>query len=199
MTPRGRLLVKLAVGQSVALGAALLVVRAVGVERAALVPARRRGWLTAGGGLAAYAASTAMIRCGTLARRPRTRRWIAGELAAVEAINPDGALETALYLPVALQAAVLEELLFRGLLPAALARGDSRTYATRALLPLFGLGHLYQGRLYRVVSTMATGLLLAEVARAGRSIRPAIALHAALDLQLLFVRDHPLRPATTTH
>jgi len=199
VTSRGRLLVKLAAGQSVALGAVLVVVRAVGVERAALVPARRRGWVTAGGGLAVYAAITAAVRCETLARRPRSRRWITGEFAAVEAINPDGALETALYLPVALQAAVLEELLFRGLLPTALARGGSRTCATRALLPLFGLGHLYQGRVYRIVSTMATGLLLAEVARTGRSIRPAIALHAALDLQLLFVRDHPLRAATATH
>jgi len=123
VTSRGRLLVKLVAGQSVALGAVLVVVRAVGVERAALVPARGRGWVTAGGGLAAYAAITAAIRCETLARRPRSRRWITGEFAAVEAINPDGILETMLYLPVALQAAVLEELLFRGLLPTALARG----------------------------------------------------------------------------
>jgi membrane protease YdiL (CAAX protease family) len=98
--------------------------------------------------------------------------------------------------PVALQSAALEELLFRGLLPAALARGRSRTAPTRALLPLFGLGHLYQG-LHRVVVTTAIGLLLAEVARAGRSIRPAIVLHAALDLQLLWLRDHPLRPAAS--
>ena len=45
--------------------------------------------------------------------------------------------------------------------------------------------------------TTAIGFLLAEVARAGASIRPAIALHAALDLQLLWLRDHPLRPTAS--
>jgi len=192
VSPRARQLAGAAAGQALALAAVLLAVRAVGSERAGLAPARRRGWLAAGGGLVALVMVTAAIR-GTLARRPRSRRWIARELAAVEELNPSGGLEAALYVPVVLQAAALEELLFRGLVPTALARGRSRTAPTRALLPLFGLGHLYQGP-NRVAVTMGIGLLLAEVARAGRSIRPAIALHAALDLQLLWLRDHPLRP-----
>jgi len=193
VSPRTRLLAGAAAGQALALVAVVVMVRVVGPERAGLAPARRRGWLAASGGLLALVVTTAAIR-GTLARRPRSRRWIARELAAVEELNPRGGLETALYVPVAIQAALLEELLFRGLLPAALARGGSLTPPTRALLPLFGLGHLYQG-LHRVAVTTAFGLLLAEVARAGRSIRPTIALHAALDLQLLWLRSHPLRPA----
>lgn len=94
-------------GQALALIAVLLVVRAVGPERAGLAPARRRGWLAPGGGLAALVVNTAAIR-GTLARRPRSRPWIVRELAAVDELNPDGKLETALYVPVALQAAALE-------------------------------------------------------------------------------------------
>ena len=192
LSSRTRLLAGASAGQSVALVALLLVVRAAGHQRAGLTPARRRGWLAAGVGFAALLGTTAAIR-GTLARRPRSRRWIARELAAVDDLNPAGRFEAALYVPVAFQAAVLEELLFRGLLPAALAGRGSRTCPTRALVPLFGLGHLYQGW-RRVGVTAAIGLLLAEVARHGRSIRPAIALHAALDLQLLWLQNHPLRP-----
>lgn len=82
-----------------------------------------------GAGLVALVSTTVAIR-GTLARRPRSRRWIARELAAVEELNPVGGLEVVLYVPAALQAAVLEELLFRALVPTALARGGSRTRST---------------------------------------------------------------------
>ncbi len=49
----------------------------------------------------------------------------------------------------------------------------------------------------RVLATAATGLVLAELARLGRSVQSAIAAHIIIDLQLLWLMDHPLRPGGT--
>jgi len=178
--------------QAPALLLAAGVARAVGPERSGLREARPAGWVAAAASTGTLIWLTAAIR-GTLARRPRSRRWIARELQAVEPLNPETRLEAAIFSVVAVQAGLLEELIFRGLLPGLVLGGRHRTAVSRALVPAFGLGHSYQGA-YRVITTGAIGFLLAEVARSGRSAHPAIALHCALDLQLLWLMGHPLRP-----
>jgi hypothetical protein len=81
LSPRVRLLAQAAAGQTAALVAVLVVVRAVGPERAGLARAGRRGWLAAAGGLVALVVVTDAIRGGALICRPRSRRWIVRELA----------------------------------------------------------------------------------------------------------------------
>lgn len=193
MTPRARELARGAAGQAVALAFVGGLARAVGRERSGLRSARYGGWAAAAGATAGMIGLTAGIR-GTLSRRPRSRRWIARELEAVDSLNPQTRAEATLWTVLAVQAGILEELIWRGLLPGLLLGGDARTAVSRATLPIFGLGHAYQGA-YRVITTAAIGLLLAEVARAGRSVQPAIATHIAFDLQLLWLMDHPLRPS----
>lgn len=113
----------------------------------------------------------------------------AQQYARVEFLVPHARRERAIWPLVCLAIAVIEELVYRGLfvLYAAALLGIDPWWLVLPVSVLFGLGHRYQGWL-GVVGTGGLGLAFGILTVATGSLWPAIALHAAFDFRLMYVR-----------
>jgi len=118
----------------------------------------------------------------------------AQQYARVEFLVPHAQRERTIWPLVCVAIAVIEECVYRGLfvLYAATLLGIDPWWLVLPVSVLFGLGHRYQGWL-GVVGTGGLGLMFGIVTVATGSLWPAIALHAAFDVRLMFVR--PPAPA----
>ena len=115
---------------------------------------------------------------------------------------PGNAAERAIWVVLSLTAGICEEILFRGFLIRLLHEGALALPVAGALALsclCFGLGHFYQG-LKGIVSTAIAGLGFGLLFLLSGSLLPCIALHALMDLQMVYVmRPIPGEtPATAT-
>ncbi len=104
--------------------------------------------------------------------------------AAMRSLLPRTALETALWVLLALSAGFCEEITFRGYFQAqfeALTRSKGMALIMQAAL--FGLGHTYEG-LSSALAIVGYGVLFGVLALWRRSLRPAMLAHALTDLIL---------------
>jgi membrane protease YdiL (CAAX protease family) len=102
---------------------------------------------------------------------------------------PQGALETALWIVLALSAGFCEEVTFRGYFQRQFEAYTHRPALALVLqAALFGIAHGYQG-LPSVLAIAGYGVLFAALALWRASLRPGIVAHALTDLALgLFAR-----------
>jgi membrane protease YdiL (CAAX protease family) len=132
----------------------------------------------------------------------RGPRWRGAYAAAIRrgfstlpGLLPGAGAERAAFILVSLSAGVCEEILFRGFL-IRLLHGGALAFpllgALAASSLIFGLGHAYQG-FKGVLSTAVAGLFLGLLFLLSGALIPAMALHALLDLQVVYV----LWPAST--
>lgn len=117
------------------------------------------------------------------------RAALAVQLKPVAALLPRTAGERRVFALLAVTAGVCEEVLYRGFLLAALrwvAPGLSHPALIVLTAAAFGLAHLYQGG-RGVVLTGLAGAYFAWIAIATGSLAPVMALHAVLDLRILWL------------
>jgi len=103
------------------------------------------------------------------------------QMGELSGLAPQTRTERRLFDAVSVTAGVCEEILYRGLLLAALAPllGTWPAIAVSSLV--FGLGHAYQG-VWGVAKTGLVGLVLALLTVSSGSLFVAIILHAVVDL-----------------
>lgn len=104
-----------------------------------------------------------------------------GSLEAAKRLAPQGALESVVWIALAVTAGICEETIFRGYFQRqfiAWFRNVPAGVLVSAML--FGAGHVYQGWKATIVITVF-GLLFGILAEARRNIRPGILLHAWQD------------------
>jgi membrane protease YdiL (CAAX protease family) len=95
---------------------------------------------------------------------------------------PRSAMETAVYIGLALTAGICEEFIFRGFVIAVLFRVGLSAWIVVVFSSLmFGLAHLYQGK-GGSVGTGILGMLFAGVRIAYDTIFPVVIWHAVLDI-----------------
>jgi membrane protease YdiL (CAAX protease family) len=113
----------------------------------------------------------------------------ANQYARVEFLVPHARRERTIWPLVCLAIAVIEECVYRGLfvLYAAALTGIDPWWLVLPVSVLFGLGHRYQGWL-GVVGTAGLGLAFGIVTVGTHSLWPAIVLHAAFDVRLMYVK-----------
>jgi membrane protease YdiL (CAAX protease family) len=119
----------------------------------------------------------------TVARSERLRRLVAARMDGlhVRDLLPRTARELWLFLALAVTAGICEELLLRGFLLQALAPVVGWWGAAALGVPVFGVLHAMQGR-EGMLRTAAVGAALTLVVAATRSLLPAMALHALVDI-----------------
>ncbi|MFL5382483.1 MAG: CPBP family intramembrane glutamic endopeptidase [Longimicrobiaceae bacterium] len=118
-----------------------------------------------------------------LGRSPETRARLRGHLAraGLGDLLPHNGVEVRWMLALAVTAGVCEELLFRGLFVGMLAPWLGWWGVAALGVPVFGLLHAYQGA-SGIVRTAVVGAALTLVVAATRSLLPAMALHALIDV-----------------
>jgi len=118
-----------------------------------------------------------------LARSPETRARLRGHLAraAFGDLLPRNGAEARWMMGLSVTAGVCEELLFRGLFIGMLVPWLGWWGAAALGVPAFGLLHAYQGT-GGIVRTAVVGVALTLVVAASRSLLPAMALHALVDV-----------------
>ncbi|MFL5541183.1 MAG: CPBP family intramembrane glutamic endopeptidase [Longimicrobiaceae bacterium] len=118
-----------------------------------------------------------------LARSPGTRARLRGHLArtGLGDLLPHNGTEVRWMMALSVTAGVCEEILFRGLFVGMLAPWLGWWGAAALGVPVFGLLHAYQGRA-GIVRTAVVGAVLTLVVAATRSLLPAMALHALIDV-----------------
>ncbi len=121
----------------------------------------------------------------------RVRRfvvWQFGRLGLVYALFPRSRQAAAWLVPMSLTAGICEEIVFRGLVPS-WAEHISAMFSGPAWAPLvasavtFSAAHLYQGWRGVVLTGVLGGYLYLLTVHAG-SLRPAMAVHALIDLRI---------------
>jgi membrane protease YdiL (CAAX protease family) len=111
-------------------------------------------------------------------------RSSSAEPAAGPSLLPEGALETALWIVLALSAGFCEEMAFRGYFQRQFeALTDRRGVALAMQAVLFGAAHAYQG-LPSALAVAGYGVLFGALALWRRSLRPGMVAHALTDLVL---------------
>ena len=104
--------------------------------------------------------------------------------AAGPSLLPRGALETALWILLALSAGFCEEIAFRGYFQRQFeALTHRRGVAVAMQATLFGIAHAYQG-LPSALAIAGYGVLFGALALWRRSLRPGMVAHALTDLAL---------------
>ncbi|HTT06654.1 MAG TPA: CPBP family intramembrane glutamic endopeptidase [Steroidobacteraceae bacterium] len=103
---------------------------------------------------------------------------IRGTGTTVLALLPRGAVESALWVALAVSAGICEETIFRGYLQRQLIAMTGRPDTGLVLAAMiFGLGHLYQGWRMAIVIGVY-GLMFGVLAYRRRSVRPGMIAHA---------------------
>jgi|GEM_PF-355793 len=120
-------------------------------------------------------------QAAALARSPGARARVRQAIAPLEALLPHTAPELRWFLAVSVTAGVCEELLFRGWFTWTLAPWLGWWGAAALGAGCFGLLHAYQGR-SGIVRTAIVGAVMALVVALTRSLLPAMALHALVDI-----------------
>jgi len=104
-----------------------------------------------------------------------------GSLEAAKRLAPQGALESVVWIALAVTAGICEETIFRGYFQRQFIAWFRNVPAGVLLSAiLFGAGHIYQGVRPAVV-IVVFGLLFGILAEARKNIRPGIMLHAWQD------------------
>jgi membrane protease YdiL (CAAX protease family) len=116
-----------------------------------------------------------------IVRDPALPPKVRKQLHNVEAILPRTAGDLRLFLAISITAGLCEEFLFRGFWIGALSPVLRWWGAAAIGVPVFGLLHAYQGR-KGVVRTALGGLVLTLVVALTRSLLPAMAIHAMIDV-----------------
>jgi len=120
-------------------------------------------------------------QAAALARSPKARGRVRQAIVRLEALLPHTTSEFRWFLALSLTAGVCEEFLFRGYLVWTLAPWLGWWGAAALGAGCFGLLHAYQGR-SGIVRTAIVGAGMALVVALTRSLLPAMALHALIDL-----------------
>lgn len=120
-------------------------------------------------------------QAAALARSPAARARVRKAIAPLEALLPHTAPELRWFLALSVTAGVCEELLFRGWFAGALAPWLGWWGAAALGAGCFGLLHAYQGR-SGVARTAIVGVVMVLVVALTRSLFPAMALHALVDI-----------------
>jgi membrane protease YdiL (CAAX protease family) len=116
-----------------------------------------------------------------LARSPEARARVRQAIAPLEALLPHTTPELRWFLAVSLTAGVCEEFLFRGYFVWTLAPWLGWWGAAALGAGCFGFLHAYQGR-SGVARTALLGAAMVVVVALTRSLFPAMALHALVDV-----------------
>ena len=116
-----------------------------------------------------------------LARMPEARERVRRAAGRLEVLLPHTTAEFRLFLGVAVTAGVCEELLYRGYLITVLATWVGWWGAATLSAACFGLLHAYQGR-GGIIRTALVGVAMTGIVALTRSIFPAMALHALIDI-----------------
>jgi uncharacterized protein len=136
-------------------------------------------WLAIGLGIAATMA--AVWQMITVIGSPEKLEEFREEIGDLGELAPQNAQESRLFAAVAVTAGVCEEILYRGVLLAALAPITGIWPAVILSSGIFGLGHAYQGR-KGIVKTALVGLLMALLTVFSGSIFIPMLLHSVIDL-----------------
>jgi membrane protease YdiL (CAAX protease family) len=148
----------------------------------ALGLAAPHGWrLWAAAGAVALVAALYASQAAALARSPRARARVRRAVEPLEGLLPHTTAELRWFLALSLTAGICEELVFRGYFIRTLAPWLGWWGAAALGALCFGLLHAYQGR-SGVVRTAVVGAALTLVTAATRSLVPAMALHALVDV-----------------
>ena len=151
-----------------------------GLEPLGLIPvAEGRQWVTIGVGVFVMLAQ--VIYLETVSRNADALMKIKKQMGALTHLAPQTRAEKRLFSMVAITAGVCEEILYRGLLLAALVSLLGTWPAVAISSLIFGLGHAYQG-ISGIAKTGLVGLVLAWLTVSSGSLFIAILLHAAIDL-----------------
>lgn len=124
-------------------------------------------------------------------RKPRIQKLVRRQIGHLKAMLPVTREERALFVGVALTAGICEEVVFRwfGITYVRwLAPGSSNAVVIAVIAIVFGLGHLYQGRL-GVLVTGAAGAAFTAITLLSGSLLPAIVLHVLIDLRVAVLRE----------
>jgi len=116
-----------------------------------------------------------------LARMPEARERVRRAAGRLEVLLPHTTAEFRLFLGVAVTAGVCEELLYRGYFITVMAPWLGWWGAAAASTVCFGLLHAYQGR-GGIIRTALVGAAMVGIMALTRSIFPAMALHALIDI-----------------
>lgn len=126
-------------------------------------------------------------------RKPRIQRLVQRQIGHLRAMLPVTPVERRTFVGVALTAGICEEVVFRwfGITYVRwLVPGSSNLAVIIVIGVVFGLGHLYQGRI-GVLMTGGAGALFTWLTLASGSLIPAILIHALIDLRILALRELP--------
>jgi len=145
-----------------------------------LVPAAEGlQWLIIGAGVAACV--LILLQMAAVLRSPEKLDEVRRQAGDMCGIAPQSTKEKRVFALLAITAGICEEILFRGLLMAALAEVAGTWPAVVLSTAIFGLGHAYQGW-KGIGKTAAAGLVMALLAVGSGSLFVPILLHAVGDL-----------------
>jgi len=118
-----------------------------------------------------------------LRRMGRSRSPLPGSIQALaQRILPQSPAELVPFVGLAVTAGICEEFLYRGFAMAAISRtGVPTSVVILSSSILFGLAHLYQGRV-GLLSTTVLGILFGTMRAMLGSLLPAVVWHAGVDL-----------------
>lgn len=139
------------------------------------------GWQWLGLGLGAAAVVALLIQQRVVLRSPDQLAKLRDGMGDLEALAPHDDREERLFMGVSLTAGICEELLYRGMLLAALTPLLGTWGAVFAGAAVFGLGHAYQGRM-GILKTGLVGLAMGALTVLSGSLFAAMAVHTVVDM-----------------
>ena len=166
---------------------------------ALLAPRGPRLWISAG--VLVLLAAGYVSQVVKAARHEQSRARLRKALASVEGILPRSGAHYAWFLGTAVTAGLCEEFYFRGYLIWTLAPAAGWWGAAAASAVAFGLLHAYQGR-KGIVRTGVIGAVMTLVVVSTRSLLPAMALHALVDIgggSVAWIAVRTKSPPTRSH
>ena len=116
-----------------------------------------------------------------ITRRPEQLEKLRGQMGELGNLAPQSPREDRLFVLVSITAGVCEEILYRGLLLAALSPVIGTWSAVALTSVIFGLGHAYQGAT-GIAKTSLIGFIMALLTVFSGSLFMPILLHAVIDM-----------------
>lgn len=162
----------------------------IGLPAATSDEAGAQGWIISIEMLIVIPISALILR----SEKPRIQRLVRRQIGHLWALLPQTADEKRRFIGVAITAGICEEVVFRwfGITYVRWLAPDASDALVIAVIGVvFGLGHLYQGKLGVVVTGLA-GAGFTWLTLATGSLLPAILVHALVDLRIVALRPVPL-------